>query len=129
MLFVVEGGAGFPWWSSSTAVPVHMPSCTHTSVIVLSVLFSQFVLHLEGEQGAFFLKARKATLKRLHTEDVEEDSIKSGKFINHEVRSCRGKMCALLLACLSSSQMLDTVSFLGLSVPKLFLRTLCRVSS
>ncbi|NXD57801.1 HYDIN protein, partial [Corvus moneduloides] len=34
-------------------------------------------VHLEDEQGAFFMKARKATFKRLHTEDVEEDSIEN----------------------------------------------------
>lgn len=93
MLFVVEGGAGFPCWTSSTAVSVHMPSCTHTSVIVLCVPFSQFMLHLEDEQGMFLLKARHATLERLYTENVEDDSIENGKFINHEVRSCTEGKC------------------------------------
>ncbi|NXD51144.1 HYDIN protein, partial [Corvus moneduloides] len=35
-------------------------------------------LQLEDEQGVFFLKARKATLERFHSENVEEDSIENG---------------------------------------------------
>ncbi|XP_068874988.1 hydrocephalus-inducing protein homolog [Aphelocoma coerulescens] len=37
----------------------------------------KFIVHLEDEQGAFFMKARKATFKTFHTEDVEEDSIEN----------------------------------------------------
>ncbi|XP_031978071.1 LOW QUALITY PROTEIN: hydrocephalus-inducing protein homolog [Corvus moneduloides] len=37
----------------------------------------QFMLQLEDEQGVFFLKARKATLERFHSENVEEDSIEN----------------------------------------------------
>lgn len=33
----------------------------------------------------FLLKARHATLERFYTENVEDDSIENGKFINHEV--------------------------------------------
>ncbi|XP_058702204.1 hydrocephalus-inducing protein-like [Poecile atricapillus] len=35
----------------------------------------KFMLHLEDEHGAFFLKARRSTLERFHTEDVGEDSV------------------------------------------------------
>ncbi|XP_068058623.1 hydrocephalus-inducing protein homolog isoform X2 [Anomalospiza imberbis] len=35
----------------------------------------KFMLRLEDEHGAFFLKGRASTLKVFHTEDVEEDSI------------------------------------------------------
>ncbi|TRZ06998.1 hypothetical protein HGM15179_020109 [Zosterops borbonicus] len=34
----------------------------------------EFMLHLEDEHGAFFLKGRDSTLERFCTEDVEEDS-------------------------------------------------------
>lgn len=78
-------GAGFPCGTNSPAVSVPVPSCTHTSTIVLCVPFSQFMLHLEDEHGAFFLKGRASTLEYFHTGDVEEDSAGNGKFINHEV--------------------------------------------
>ncbi|XP_068035432.1 hydrocephalus-inducing protein homolog [Anomalospiza imberbis] len=45
----------------------------------------KFMLHLEDEHGAFFLKGRTSTQRIFHTGDVEEeDSIGNGKFINHE---------------------------------------------
>ncbi|KAM4894666.1 hydrocephalus-inducing protein homolog [Sylvia borin] len=37
----------------------------------------KFMLHLEDEHGAFFLKGRDSTLERFYTEDVEEDSAKN----------------------------------------------------
>ena len=78
-------GAGFPCGTSSTAVSVPVPSCIHTSITVLCVPFSQFMLRLEDEHGAFFLKGRASTLEVFHSEDVEEDSTGNGKFITHEV--------------------------------------------
>ncbi|XP_062355738.1 hydrocephalus-inducing protein homolog [Cinclus cinclus] len=35
----------------------------------------KFMLHLEDEHGAFFLKGRGSTLERFYTEDVEEDCV------------------------------------------------------
>lgn len=78
-------GAGFLCGTNSTAVSVPVPSCIHTSIIVLFVPFSQFMLHLEDEHGAFFLKGRASPLEDFHTGDVEEDCAGNGKFINHEV--------------------------------------------
>ena len=78
------------------------------------------MIDLLDEGGVFFLKARPATHCIYQAAGMEEDAPGEGKFNNHQVWSVIGKMCALLLAWPSSSQMLDTVSFLGLSVPLVF---------
>lgn len=49
-------------WTSGTGVPIHVPSCTHTCVIVLYVPFSQFILR------TFVEKVNSLTMKRNHPE-------------------------------------------------------------
>lgn len=86
------------------------------------------MLDLLDEGGVFFLKARPATDCIYQAVGSKEDSPRKGKFINHEVWSPAEGKCALLLAWPSSSQMLDTVSFWGLSVPVIFHVDSCRIS-
>ena len=76
-----------PCWTSTSTVPTHVSPCTHSSVVVLCVPFSQLTIDLLDEAGVFFLKARPTTQCVYQAGGVKEDSPAGGKSSKCEARS------------------------------------------
>lgn len=92
-------------------VPSQMQTCC--------VSFSQVMIDLLDEGGAFFLRARPTTQCIYQAAGMKEDSAGEGKHINHEVwSSTQGRVCPAYG--LAKQQVLETVSSLGLSLPLAF---------
>lgn len=83
------------------------------------VPFSQVMIDLLDEGGVFFLRARPTTQCIYQAAGMKEDSAGEGRCINHGVwSSTQGRLCPAYG--LAKQQVLETVSFLGLSLPLAF---------
>lgn len=92
-------------------VPSQMWSCC--------VPFSQVMIDLLDEGGVFFLRARPTTQCIYQAAGMKEGSAGEGKYVNHEVwSSTQGRVSPAYG--LAKQQVLETVSFLGLSLPVAF---------